>query len=161
MKTVGGLLVALLLPAAATAQNWNAALYFGPGALASRYGNGPATYGGLTVERILAGRVGLDLEIGGANTGKTNFNYSTAILSLGGSYHFFPTAARKLDPFLTAGVSAITLEHAPALFSFGGGLNYWIRPRFGLRAEVRDHATGDGGTALHYLATRFGIVFRW
>ncbi|MFB3826277.1 MAG: hypothetical protein ACE15B_05885 [Bryobacteraceae bacterium] len=161
MGTKFGYLVALLLPALGLAQNWNAALYFGPGALISKYGNGPALYGGVAVERRVAGRFGIGLDVGGADTGKTNFNYSAAILSFGGSCHFLPAAARKLDPFAAIGVSGVTLEGAPALVYFGGGLNYWLKPRFGLRAEVRDHATSDNGTALHYLAARFGIVFRW
>lgn len=154
-------LIALVFPALAVAQNWNASLYFGPGALVSKYGNGPATYGGVSTERIIAGHFGAGIDIGGANTNKTNFNYSAGLLSLGGSYHFLRAPARRADPFVAAGVSGVTLEGAPALFHFGGGLNYWLTRNFGLRAELRDHLTSDNGTALHYLAARFGIAFRW
>ena len=113
------------------------------------------------MERIVAGRFGIGIDIGGAFTDKTNFNYSGGLLSFGGSYHFLPVATSKADPFVALGVSAITQEGAPALFHLGVGMNYWIKKNFGLKAEIRDHATSDNGTALHYLASRFGIAWRW
>jgi hypothetical protein len=161
MRTTQRYLIALLFPALALAQNWNASLHFGPGALISRYGDGSAMYGGFAIERMVAGRFAIGIDIGVAETGKTNFNYSGGLLSFGGSYHFLPGATRKADPFVAIGVSAITQEGAPALFHLGVGMNYWIKKNFGLKAEIRDHATSDNGTALHYLASRFGVAFRW
>lgn len=160
MKLTAGSLIALLLPALASAQNWNASLSYGPGGLVSRYGTGVAYYGGFSVERIFAGRVGIGVDIGGVNASPTNFNYSAGLLAFGGSYHFIP-AARRVDPFVTAGIAGVTLEGAPALIQFGAGMNYWVKKNFALRAEIRDQVGNDGGTALHYLATRFGIAFRW
>ena len=161
MSTKKRCLIGLLLPTLALAQHWNGSLSFGPGALISRYGDGPAMYGGFATERIIAGRYGIGIDIGGADTSKTNFTYSGAILSFGGSYHFFPGAIRKADPFAGAGISGISIEGAPALFYVGFGMNYWLKKNFGLRAEIREHAASDNGTALHYFATRFGIAFRW
>ena len=153
-------LIAMLFPALATAQNWNGSLSYGPGALISRYGDGLALYGGMSIERTFAGRFGAGIDIGGVGATK-NFNYGGAILTLGGSYHFLPRAAHKADPFVGVGVSAITIEGAPAMFYVSAGMNYWLKKNFGFRAEIQEHAASDNGTALHYFATRFGIAFRW
>jgi hypothetical protein len=100
-------------------------------------------YGGFAVERIVAGRAGLGFDVGGTN-GK-NSAYGAAMLTFGASYRLLRDRVRKADPFISVGVTALSVEHSPALLAFGGGLNYWVSERFGVRAEVRDHAGRNDG----------------
>jgi hypothetical protein len=41
----------------------------------------------------------------------------------------------------------------------GGGLNYWLRERFGIRFEVRHHVWPGGDGTIHLAGVRFGVVF--
>jgi hypothetical protein len=59
------------------------------------------------------------------------------LLSANASYQF-DAPSRRLVPFATGGYSfGINSSHG---FDIGGGINYWIRPRTGLRFEVRGTA---------------------
>jgi hypothetical protein len=42
---------------------------------------------------------------------------------------------------------------------FGGGVNYWLKERVGLRFEVRDHVVAEAA-GTHFLDFRFGLTFR-
>ena len=41
-------------------------------------------------------------------------------------------------------------------FNYGGGLNWWIGERVGLKFEIRDQY----GDSVHYWGMRFGVTFR-
>jgi hypothetical protein len=45
------------------------------------------------------------------------------------------------------------------MINFGGGIEWWIRERKGLRLEFRDHRMGEA-TNLYYLDFRIGFEFR-
>jgi hypothetical protein len=65
----------------------------------------------------------------------------------------------KVDPFVTAGWGIGT--NASSAYDFlnvGGGLNVWVRPRLGIRLEVRDFLWR--GESRHLVGFRAGIVFR-
>jgi hypothetical protein len=88
---------------------------------------------------------------------------TTAIrFSIGPSYHLARRFEQKLDPFLAGG---ITWRMYPGdyksgvnhLAYFGGGINYWFSPRFGLKLDLRDHAWITKGTTLHFIDMRAGI----
>lgn len=81
------------------------------------------------------------------------------IASINGAYHF--TAGRrdtKWDPFVAAGYSLFFRGDTLNAFNYGGGVVYWVKPRFGIRAEFRDHRAGRGEFALPQF--RIGISFR-
>jgi hypothetical protein len=79
------------------------------------------------------------------------------LLSANGSYHF--ARQRKVSPFLTGGYSSVFGHGQRNLVNFGGGMNYWLRERIGLRLEIRDHIYADG-TGRHLLGFRIGFAFR-
>ena len=44
-------------------------------------------------------------------------------------------------------------------YNFGGGVNYWLSDRAGLRFEVRDNVMPDYEDT-HLVGFRFGVTFR-
>lgn len=58
-----------------------------------------------------------------------------------GLYQFAnATSSAKIVPFATAGVSGLfSADGVARAYNFGGGVNYWLSDRTGLRFEVRDH----------------------
>lgn len=63
----------------------------------------------------------------------------------------------RLEPFVNAGVLGMAFGPGTAhAGGFGGGLNYWFHPKFGLRTEGR--AMGLPGEAL--VMFRVGVSFR-
>jgi hypothetical protein len=79
------------------------------------------------------------------------------LFSANGSYHF--SRRNKISPFLTGGYSSVSGHGQRNLVNFGGGANYWIRERIGLRIEFRDHVYADG-SGRHLLGIRVGLLFR-
>ena len=79
------------------------------------------------------------------------------LFSANGSYHF--SRLRKLSPFLSGGYSIVGGNGQRNLVNFGGGVNYWLRERIGLRLEFRDHVYADG-TGRQLLGFRVGFAFR-
>jgi hypothetical protein len=88
------------------------------------------------------------------------WKYSRAgigLLSVDGSYHL--NRSSTLSPFLTGGYSlAFRSGHANAV-NYGGGVNWWISERYGLRLEFRDHVETQFAK-LHYVGFRIGFAFR-
>jgi hypothetical protein len=82
------------------------------------------------------------------------------ILSTNGFYRFTNSPSlQKVTPFVTAGYSLGFREGTINMANFGGGLDYWVRDRMGLRLEVRDHVW-PGDPAAHFLMFRVGLVGR-
>jgi len=82
------------------------------------------------------------------------------ILSTNGFYRFTNSSSpQKVTPFVTAGYSLGFRDGTINMANFGGGVDYWVRDRMGLRLEVRDHVwTGD--PTAHFLMFRVGLVGR-
>lgn len=81
------------------------------------------------------------------------------ILSTNVSYHFVkPKSNQKLVPFVTGGFSLAFRNGASGGGNFGGGVQYWVRPRLGLRFEFRDHIFSSDTT--HLYGFRVGLSFR-
>jgi hypothetical protein len=80
--------------------------------------------------------------------------------SVNGSYHFLKSSkSEKLVPFVTAGYTGFFRGGYANGVNFGGGVNYWFKPRVGFRVEFRDNVFAQDGTA-HFLNVRFGLTFR-
>jgi hypothetical protein len=88
-------------------------------------------------------------------TTRHNFDGGFGLASINGSYHFNQRA--RLVPFVTGGYSLIFRSGTGNLGNFGGGVNWWVRPRMGLKVEFRDHVHSD---TLHLWGFRFGVTFR-
>ncbi len=84
------------------------------------------------------------------------------VLSVNGSYHFNGgSSTRRWRPFLTGGYTlGFDGETSENLFNVGGGVDYWVKPRVGLRLEFRDHVWSDGGETVHFWGARVGVTFR-
>jgi hypothetical protein len=82
------------------------------------------------------------------------------MLSLNGTYHLFSgERTRKARPFITGGYSLAFRNGHENLFNLGGGVDYWVKPKVGLRIEFRDHIW-TGGEAVHFWGARVGVVLR-
>jgi hypothetical protein len=75
------------------------------------------------------------------------------LVSVNGSYHF--NRSGKAVPFLTGGGSMAFVGAGGG--NFGGGVNYWMTDRFGLRFEVRDHVFSSDRA--HTVVFRVGLSF--
>jgi len=80
-----------------------------------------------------------------------------AVFSVGGSYHF--SRDRKISPFLTGGYSRIWGDGSADLVNFGGGVNWWLGERKGIRLEFRDHVYAEGSNR-QIVEFRIGFAFR-
>jgi hypothetical protein len=162
--TIRVIILASLLAGAALAQHTNAFVYAGvstiPGRQIYTYWHGEHfNVGG-------GGQIGIGrLTIGGDVTGliATGSNYArnAAIASAGPGFHFFSDRERKIDPFVTGGVSVLAARGGVAgMAHYGGGVNYWFRDRVALRVEFRDHLWPTEGESIHFIAVRVGLTFR-
>ena len=125
------------------------------GAVGRETGYSNYLHGGIGGDWIIWKGLGVGGEVGGLvnrRAGAPNL----ALLSGNVSYHL---PVSTIDPFVTAGISTVTTGgSADLLTNWGGGANWWLRPRIGLRLEFRDHVWSAG--ARHLTEFRFGIAFR-
>ena len=90
------------------------------------------------------------------------FNFANggglAVVTLNGSYHFRRGKSR-FEPFVTAGYGALTTDIgvARSLFNYGGGGQYWISKRVGVRLELLSFQQRQYG---ELISVRFGVAFR-
>lgn len=98
--------------------------------------------------------IGLGAELGYL-TSTGNTGNGIALASVNASYHF--NRSGKAVPFLTGGASIAGAGFASGGGNFGGGVNYWVSRRFGLRFEVRDHIFSSDRP--HTVVFRVGFSF--
>ena len=86
-----------------------------------------------------------------------SFGGGLGVLSANGSYNF--SRRKKLVPFVTGGYTLLFRAGSANGVNFGGGINYWLRKRVGLRLEFRDQIFPalDGK---NFLGFRIGLSFR-
>lgn len=152
---IGAAVALLCSPMAASAQSIDSGYVFGGGAFENHL-DGAGRFGAGLDFRI-APHVDLGGELGAI------FKNDVGILASGNlSYHFSPPRRRsseEWDPFLTAGVSGARISGVGGFYvNLGGGVNYWVTNRWGLRGEFRAYPGGQdlGGFA----ELRFGVTFR-
>ena len=141
-----------MMGSVASAQSSNFYIFGGIGTGGSS--NNRISMGGLGYEHVFRKTVGVAGEIGGIGSGFGGF----AVFSANGYAHLTPGKDSRLDPFVTGGYSAAVEEGSANMFNFGGGVNYWLHRRFGLRLEIRDHVFID--SVAHYWGFRFGLGVR-
>ena len=76
--------------------------------------------------------------------------------NVNGSFNFRPG---KVSPFVTGGYTLFFRNGTLNGYNFGGGVNYWLSGRTGLRFEVRDNVMPDYEDT-HLVGFRFGVTFR-
>ena len=152
-KAAGLVVAAIAFAAPLCAQTSNGYVFLAPGTESYRGSYGHAGVGGEWISRFHAGVGG---EVG--YLWGRQFAPSLAVISGNGVFHV-PVTGTRFDPFGTLGATVATNgSGAGYLTNFGGGVNYWFRPRFGGRFEIRDHYWH--GEGLHLTDFRFGLSFR-
>jgi len=149
---------ALLAPSMAFAQHDSANQWYLFGSAGGWKGFGGAQAGaGIGYERLFFKGLGA-----GAEFEAFGSRHSGIIASTNVSYHLRNLGTGKVVPFGTIGVSLAGLCSSSCEgmggYNFGGGINYWIKPNRGLRAEFRDHMLSyDQDT--HKWELRLGFAF--
>ena len=113
-------------------------------------------------EAVIRDAIGIGAEIGYLNGLEEPDESGLGVFSLNGSYHFNGgEASRRFRPFLTAGYTlGFAADGHENLFNIGGGVDYWLKPKVGLRVEFRDHVWSGDEDTLHFWSVRFGVTFR-
>lgn len=133
--------------------------FIGPGGVTvSHFTNGTLHLGG-GVEKVFRQGIGVGGEIGAVGSW-TNFRTAIGIASANGCYHFLRNRS-KLDPFVTGGYSMGFRNNVASFLNVGGGLNYWLGERLGIRVEFREHIhVSDLPANLLYWGFRLGVSMR-
>lgn len=71
----------------------------------------------------------------------------------------FPTKG-KLRPYLRGGITLINFYLPHPMGDIGGGVNYWLSERFGLKGEIRHHLWFEE-PPIGLTSFRAGVVFRF
>jgi hypothetical protein len=132
-------------------------LFLAPGVASGGGDSNAVVVGGAGGEGVFPGGLGLDAELGGLKIrGGPDSGFGLA--SIGGSFHI-PRLSSAVDPFIAAGYSALfDIGNATSFAHVGGGVNWWLAPRVGVKLEFRDYARGGNG--ISNIATfRFGFAF--
>lgn len=81
------------------------------------------------------------------------------VFSVNGLYSFKIDRRDKLVPFITGGYSMRCRHRFEDAINFGGGINYWLSDKIGLRIEIRDYFHPKH-LETHMVQSRIGIAFR-
>lgn len=161
------LLLMALLPVWASAQQSGSLGYIfaGPAVVprsAFTRWDGRFVHVGGGAEGRITGRFALGGELGVLKPVTNQDAVTTTLASVTPAYHFIPKdSKRKFDPFVDGGVSLLFGRGSGAAIHYGGGVNYWVRRRIGLRLEFRHHLwSPEAGEAIHIVGFRIGLVFR-
>ena len=167
VNAILGLLIMLLVSFPTAAQMSSGYVYaFGgpvvvPKSAFTRW-NGGFVHAGGGGEGRLTDRFALGGEIGVLKPVTNQYAITTGLASVTPAFHFISRdSKRKFDPFVDGGFSLLAGGGGGAVaIHYGGGMNYWVRRRFGLRFEFRHHIwSPETGEAVHMVGFRVGIVF--
>jgi len=132
-------------------------LFAAPGGTSD--GGGGTLHIGGGGEGVFKNGAGIGAEVGYI-TPFESFGDGLGIFSVNGSYHFLKSSkSEKVVPFVTGGYTGFFRGGYANGVNFGGGVNYWFKPRVGLRFEFRDNVFLQEGSA-HFLNVRVGLTFR-
>jgi len=131
--------------------------FFAPGVTSSG-GSGFAHFGG--GGEALFKQVGVGAELGYLTPWR-EFSDGLGLFSANGSYHLIASTNGKVVPFATGGYSLFFRDGSISGFNFGGGVDYWMGGRTGVRFEVRDNVFSNFDThRVHFIGFRVGVTFR-
>jgi hypothetical protein len=123
--------------------------------------NGDFVHVGGGGEGRLTGRFALGGEVGVLKPITNQYAITSGLASVTPAFHFISKNSRsRLDPFVDGGLSLLFARGGGIAIHYGGGMNYWLRRRFGLRFEFSHHILSpEAGEAVHLVGFRAGIVF--
>ncbi len=152
----------------ARAQNTRSSVFVAPAGISSGGDTARAYHVGGGVERMLERGFGAGADVVAVLPGQGKIKDTVGILALNLYHH--PTLFRarparaprlRTEPFVTVGYSLLFRDFTSNLFSFGGGINYWLEDNHGLLLEFRDNVGQPrNGPTTHYWAVRIGMSFR-
>jgi hypothetical protein len=155
--------IAILLAttaAAAVAQQSNAYVFFAPGGVTNGSNVNMTLHAGGGGDLLIKKGIGVNVEIGALGPAE-DFSQAVAVFSPGGAYYFRRGDEHKVEPFVAGGYTLMFRDGHANLGYAGGGVNYWFRPKLGLRLEFRDHFYfGGGGSDTNFFGLRVGLAFR-
>ena len=165
-KAIHGTLMVLLASLPAYAQMSSSYVYaFGgpvvvPKSAYTRW-NGDFVHLGGGVEGRLTERFALGGEIGVLKPTTNQYAITAGLAEVTPAFHFISKNSRsRFGPFVDGGLSMLFASGGGVAFHYGGGMNYWLRRRFGLRFEFRHHIwSPESGEAVHLVGFRAGVVF--
>ena len=108
-------------------------------------------------EGLLKAGFGISADIGYVYYTEGGFKDGFGLFSPGVIYQFQRT--RKVVPFVSGGYSLAFRGESTSLVYVGGGFNYWMKDRLGLRFEVRDLVPLPD-VRNNLLQFRIGLLFR-
>ncbi len=159
-KLIFAILLAVLLPLAAAAQGKErGGQGYGFVAPGSTSEGGSTLHFGVGGEGLVYKGLGVGGEIGYLGATR-ELSEGFGVLSPNVSYHFLnATKSGKVAPFVTGGYSLLFRSGVAHAVNYGGGVNWWIKDRVGLRLEFRDHVVTDSDLG-HFFGFRIGLAFR-
>jgi hypothetical protein len=129
--------------------------YFFVGGGGTSEGGTPFIHVGGGGEGLLYKGFGVGGEIG-TITPVSNSRETLGLASVNLTGHF--NRSGKVQPFVTGGASLLFREGAAGGGNFGGGVQWWVKSRLGLRFEFRDHIFSSDSPHLYVFRT--GVSFR-
>jgi hypothetical protein len=160
-----GMLIMLLAALPASAQSSSSYVYvFGgpvvvPKSAFTRWNGSFVNVGG-GAEGRLTERIALGGEIGVLKPATNQYAVTTGLASVTPAFNFFPKNSKsRLDPFVDGGLSLLFARGGGIAIHYGGGMNYWLRRRIGLRFEFRHQIWSPESEAVHLVGFRAGMVF--
>jgi len=111
-------------------------------------------------EGRVAGRFALGGDIGVLKPVTNQYAVAAGVASLSPAFHFVSKySERKVDPFVNGGFSLLFGRGSGFAMHYGGGVNYWVQRRVGLRFEFRHYIwSPEAGELVHLVSFRFGLV---
>ncbi len=160
------LLVGAVGPVSAQTTTTRGFAVVGPGTVSGGGGTTLHLAGG---GEVLFKGVGPLFEVG--YLGPTSYlSEGLGVLSLNGVYHI-PAGGESrsiVSPFVTGGYSMFFREGHANFWNVGGGVDWWVGRKIGVRVELRDQIRHESYTSpyysysrtWHFWNVRTGIVFR-
>jgi len=142
-RIIPGLLFLLVWSQAASAEQFENYVFgvagpvFVPQSGFTRW-SGTFLYAGRGIES----RIGKTFAMGGEGGILSKSGYTTGMAAATPAFHFIPgNSPSRVDPFINGGVSILfdTNSVSIPIVHFGGGLNYSVNQRLGMRFEYRHH----------------------
>jgi len=121
--------------------------------------SGTFVYLGGGVESRIGNKFAMGGEVGAIS--RVDSSYTAGMATATPAVHFAAKDSQsKFDPFINGGVSVLfnTGSVSLPMVHFGGGVNYSVNPRLGMRFEYRHHIWSDEGV-VQLSAFRLGIVY--
>jgi len=84
-----------------------------------------------------------------------SFSDGLGVLSLDPAIHFAHHSDSAIDPYFLGGYTLMFRNGVKSGGNYGAGVNWWFKPDFGLKVELRDQVVDSS----HFWGVRFGLNF--